>query len=459
MKKIISVLFLLCSVLSFGQINLATTLRQDTQTVVLRQIRSAVLSSGTSSSSATSSLQTVQINTLTLIKKSLDTNNTQIRSMINLQDEYLSALGMGVGYWSNRIKLNNDTANTLRRIANSRLTSNGGSVADHAYNISAFMDDGGNGAFITGSGNGSVFKVGGQSIPFLTKQSSDTTNQELRSTVAQLGGVNTRLDTYLSSGGTGIGTKSDSIVERLRILDWHINGVNITPQVYSPGVESWGEANLIQQISTTSEIQTLSSKITNGSNVAAGSVPVVLATDVTPTVMTIPGSSFTGTTCVNSASFTPVATASLIARIKPLKATGLRVNWIKISGTQTTGGNVVFKLLSLTAAPSGGSPSNLSDINIETGNAEGNPGFNWYTGTPTGITVAGTQAVTSRAVIHIPAPGATYATPEYVWRFGEDNLTPRYNILTSGNNSLAIAMEGVTLTGGILQITVCYTYY
>lgn len=96
MKKTISILFILCSSICFGQINLATTLRQDTIIKVLRQIRSGQTGTATTSSSvsvvnqpsvsitnknlATSSLQNTGNSTLVNIQANLTTLNSATSS-------------------------------------------------------------------------------------------------------------------------------------------------------------------------------------------------------------------------------------------------------------------------------------------------------------------------------------------------------------------------------------------
>jgi len=231
---------------------------------------------------------------------------------------------------------------------------------------------------------------------------------------------------------------SDTVNQTGRLIDYHL----VSPNT---GVGT-GEYSEYIYTATSS----LDTKITNGSNVAASSIPVVLATDITPTVNS--QAIQTASTIVYSSSLAPVASASLILAIAP--ATTSKLDRITISGIQTTGGNVIFKLMTLTSAPTGGSYTNPYGYNLEDGAAVSNTSdVKFFTANPTGggALPTGTGLM---SVVSTPIPAATATTDsEYTFDF-TTNKNAKQPVVSSSRIIALVVNDGVTITGGNLFITV-----
>lgn len=248
-----------------------------------------------------------------------------------------------------------------------------------------------------------------------------------------------------------------SAVNRVKNSEY---GVGSTPQTY--GYETWGEAQTNFESQVATSVGSLDTKITLGQNTKSASIPVTVASDQgalsTNATMTEPS---TPTTVINSFSFSPASSASVISWVKPSAGTGYKINYIKISGTQTTGGYVVFKLLSLNTLPTGsGTTNSVAGINIGTGVSQDINTVYWCTSNPSGgAAVEGTASSMGQDVAAIPAPGTLTVKPGTIFDFRNLPYSTRPTVTTSGTRAIAVAMEGVTLTGGVLRIEVCYDKY
>jgi hypothetical protein len=322
----------------------------------------------------------------------------------------------------------------------------------------------------------SLQTVGNNTLTVI-KQKLDTVNSYLRSNAGtkagenldliaiRTGGALTRLDyLYSGIGSMAVGDinyrmkqKLDTVNQKLREIDYNINGQSgVTPTAPDLGFGTWGEG-IVQYLNNIN-----SSFQADGSNafVNIANTPTV---DIAPTTTVNTNVNFNAlsseTTIVSSASFAPASSASLIINIKPQTGTGIKINYIKITGTQTTAGNVVFKIHPITSQPTGGSASGFYGVDLNTGSAVNIQDIKFYTANPTGGgAVLQTIACIGQEVVPIPAPGTITTNAGYTWDFTKTG-TNKPRVLTSGANSIAIFMEGVTLTGGVIRFEISYNAY
>jgi hypothetical protein len=151
-----------------------------------------------------------------------------------------------------------------------------------------------------------------------------------------------------------------------------------------------------------------------------------------------------------SATVVPAASATDVLTIIGSASTTVMVTRVVISGTQTTGGLVLTKLIKRTAVNTGGTSGAVTSAKHETADAAATAVVNNFSANPSGLGAGVT--VRSQAV---PVPGVTATTSDIVvFDFGDKG---KPIVLAGVAECLAINLNGVTVTGGSLNIDIEFT--
>lgn len=152
-----------------------------------------------------------------------------------------------------------------------------------------------------------------------------------------------------------------------------------------------------------------------------------------------------------STSFTVsvAATATDIFQIIGSATTSVNIQKIILSGIQTTAGNILVNLIKRSTANSGGTSTSSVMISHQSTDAAATSVGTIYTANPT----TGTPVGTIRSQ-YIPLGSVTSSSSQVEINFSERG---KPIVLTGVAQALAVNINGVTITGGIIAVTVEFT--
>jgi hypothetical protein len=131
----------------------------------------------------------------------------------------------------------------------------------------------------------------------------------------------------------------------------------------------------------------------------------------------------------------------------------VRITRIIISGQQSGGSNVFFQVIKRSALDTGGTSATVTAVPYDSGDAAATAVVKAYTANPTGL---GT-AVGNVAGLNLLIPGnTTQSNQPFVMEWGTPQNTKAL-VLNNATENLAINLNGVTMGGSALDITVEWT--
>lgn len=148
----------------------------------------------------------------------------------------------------------------------------------------------------------------------------------------------------------------------------------------------------------------------------------------------------------------PAASATDVLLIGGSNSTTVRITRIQISGIATAAGSYTFQLIKRSAGNTGGTAAYPTMVPHDSSSAAATAGVTTWTANPTLGTAVGT--IRSLMATVSTAAGAIPIVPvviDFELR-GEQAI-----VLRGGSQGLAINMNGVTMTGGLLNIDVTWT--
>jgi len=146
---------------------------------------------------------------------------------------------------------------------------------------------------------------------------------------------------------------------------------------------------------------------------------------------------------------TPAATATDVVEIIGSATTNVQITKIFVGGTATQTGSAVVNLIRRSTAASAGTSTNQTIVPHEATDAVATAVIKAYTVNPTTGTLVG-QIRSSR----IGFGSSTAPTTQYEFSFGENGKPV---ILAGVAQTLCINLGGVTITGGIMDISIEFT--
>jgi hypothetical protein len=149
--------------------------------------------------------------------------------------------------------------------------------------------------------------------------------------------------------------------------------------------------------------------------------------------------------------FTPAASATDILTIRGMPGILTYIARITISGVQTTAGHVLFALIRRNGIGAGGTFTTPTQVTTDFNDAVSNAVIRAFTANPT---VGGTVGYLRQTRHFIPAAATAVAAPPLVWEAGQSGK----DISVNDSGEIAISLEGATIAGGSLTITVEYYY-
>ncbi len=155
---------------------------------------------------------------------------------------------------------------------------------------------------------------------------------------------------------------------------------------------------------------------------------------------------------VFTAAFTVVPATSCTDLWEFVPAPGYvnKIRRIVISGVQTTGSSMLFKLIKRSTAASGGTSTNAAIINqgeIDGASAAPNARVKVYTANPT----VGTSIGVVREIrVPIPAPSTTILGIVYI----NFDIDGNEGLILQGNEFLCGNFNGVSMSGGSISVNI-----
>lgn len=149
----------------------------------------------------------------------------------------------------------------------------------------------------------------------------------------------------------------------------------------------------------------------------------------------------------------PAASPTNVCTITGSSTKTIRVYKIVVDGTQTTAGTIIMRLIKQSAADSGGAATNPAGVPLDSTQAAATATIAAYTGNPTpGASVGDIAAVN----VFIPAP-ATVLSEGVPVEGVQFDFSQAPVVIRGTAEVLAIHLNGTTLTGGNLNISILYT--
>ena len=188
----------------------------------------------------------------------------------------------------------------------------------------------------------------------------------------------------------------------------------------------------------------------NGQTTMANSAPVVIASDQTVKVSITPSPPITYT-----ASATAVASAALATDIFTITGSATKtisINRIDINGVQTTAGQASILLIKRSTADTGGTPTAITKVPLDSLSTASSATVLAYTANPTVGTAIGTLSST-----RIFLPGATTASDAQGMSIPYGGLGGQQLTLRGISQVLAVNLNGATVAGGSLNINIEWT--
>lgn len=191
----------------------------------------------------------------------------------------------------------------------------------------------------------------------------------------------------------------------------------------------------------------------DGTGIETGTVANPLTVDGTISAISVPVDGTKASYSATVSALTAVALATDVFTLTGSATKTIRVTRIEITGSTTAGSGISVNLsiLKRTTANTGGTTSNLVELAHDSNSAAATATAVAYTVNPT---LLGTSAGTYRAVRASFGTAGLTAAP-YIWQFGD---RPSQSIVLRGTSEiLAINLGTITITGGILAISVEWT--
>ena len=150
----------------------------------------------------------------------------------------------------------------------------------------------------------------------------------------------------------------------------------------------------------------------------------------------------------------PAATATDIFEIKGSATKTVRITRIAVSGVATAAGAYVFQLIKRSTANTTGTSSAPTPVPHDSNSAAATATLKAYTANPGAL---GTAVGTIRAQRGTVNTAATPAVPNVpvVFEFGRNN--DQACVLRGVLESLNLSLNGVTMTGGLLEVEITWT--
>lgn len=148
---------------------------------------------------------------------------------------------------------------------------------------------------------------------------------------------------------------------------------------------------------------------------------------------------------------TTAASATNIVTINGSASKTVRVVKVLLSGIQTASGNMTVLLRKQSTADSGGTPSSVTAVPHDSTSAAASATVNSYTGAPSAGSLVGV-VVCKR--VTFPSAATAFDSP---LDFFIADIPAQAIVLRGVAQGLAISFNGVTLTGGSVNATICWT--
>lgn len=168
-----------------------------------------------------------------------------------------------------------------------------------------------------------------------------------------------------------------------------------------------------------------------------------------------------GSLSVDTDGTVPMYTASIVGLVPAALATDIftlvgsstmrvRVQYLRVTATQTTGGAVNVLVVARSTPNTGGTATQPTVVPFDSRSPAGTAVVNAYTANPTTGTLAG--AVFSDKM-YLQAPAAV-TVGDHLILSAKEIKAP---VLNSANESMSLNLNGVTVTGGLFNITIMWT--
>lgn len=149
----------------------------------------------------------------------------------------------------------------------------------------------------------------------------------------------------------------------------------------------------------------------------------------------------------------PAATATDIFEIKGSATKTVRITRIQITGVATAAGTYDVQVVKRSTANTGGTSTAPTAVPHDSADAAATAALKAYTANPTLGTAVGTMRA-QKATVGTAATSAVPCVP-VVLEFGKDNV--RACVLRGIAESLCVNLNGVTITGGLLDVDCSWT--
>lgn len=182
---------------------------------------------------------------------------------------------------------------------------------------------------------------------------------------------------------------------------------------------------------------------------AAGSVTQVSAVNPLPVGMAAPPATYAAAI----SGLVPAALATDVFALNGSATKTIRISKLNVNGVQTTAGQVAISIVKRSTANAGGTSTAPVKIPYDSASAAATGTVLAYTANPTTLgTVVGTITA-SRLFV----PGVASATDAQGFSMVVGDVGQQFVTLRGAAENLAVNLNGVTITGGAVNITIEWT--